>query len=144
MFGLDFERLVLAGGPVGILIACYDLALSYSKERRQFNQRICDFQLIQGKLSDMYSNLSASLSYLLHVAKLADMGKLTREQAASVILFVSEKATFSAMETIQILGGNGYSTSYPAERFLRDAKLFEIGAGTNEIRRILIARELTR
>lgn len=142
MSGLDFERTILAAGPVGIMQACMDLVMPYIHERKQFNQAIGEFQLIQGKLADMYAGLSASRSYLYAVARACDAGLVSRKDAAGVILYVSEKATQMALQTIQILGGNGYTNEYPAGRLLRDAKLYEIGAGTSEIRRMLIGREL--
>ncbi len=142
MSGLDYERTILAAGPVGIMQACLDLVLPYVHERKQFNQPIGEFQLIQAKLADMYSELSASRAYLYAVANACDQGLINRKDAASVILYASEKATQMALQTIQILGGNGYVNEFPAGRLLRDAKLYEIGAGTSEIRRILIGREL--
>lgn len=142
MSGLDYERTVLAAGPVGIMQACLDLVLPYIHERKQFNQPIGEFQFIQGKVADMYTELNASRSYLYAVASACDKGIVSRKDAASVILFTSEKATQMALQTIQILGGNGYINEYPAGRLLRDAKLYEIGAGTSEIRRMLIGREL--
>ena len=142
MSGLDFERTILAAGPVGIMQACMDLVMPYIHERKQFNQSIGEFQLIQGKLADMYAELSASRSYLYAVARAGDAGLVSRKDAAGVILYASEKATQMALQAIQILGGNGYTNEYPAGRLLRDAKLYEIGAGTSEIRRMLIGREL--
>ncbi len=142
MSGLDFERTVLAAGPIGIMQACLDLVLPYIHERKQFGQAIGEFQLIQGKLADMYSLTSASRAYLYTVAKACDNAQDSRKDAAGVILFTSEKATQMALDAIQILGGNGYINDYPAGRLLRDAKLYEIGAGTSEIRRMLIGREL--
>ena len=142
MSGLDYERVVLAAGPVGILQACLDVVLPYIHERRQFGQSIGEFQLIQGKQADMYTALNASRAYLYAVARSCDNGKATRKDAAGVILYTAEQATRAALETIQILGGNGYINDYPAGRLLRDAKLYEIGAGTSEIRRMLIGREL--
>lgn len=142
MSGLDYERTVLAAGPIGIMQACMDLVLPYVHERKQFGQAIGEFQLIQGKLADMYTQLSASRAYLYAVARACDLGMVTRKDAAGVILYVSERATQMALEAIQILGGNGYINEYPAGRLLRDAKLYEIGAGTSEIRRMLIGREL--
>ncbi len=142
MSGLDFERTILAAGPVGIMQSCMDLVMPYVHERKQFNQSIGEFQLIQGKLADMYAGLSASRSYLYAVARACDAGLVSRKDAAGVILYVSEKATQMALQTIQILGGNGYTNEYPAGRLLRDSKLYEIGAGTSEIRRMLIGREL--
>lgn len=142
MRGLDYERTVLAAGPVGIMQACMDVVLPYVHERKQFNQPIGEYQFIQGKLADMYTELSACKAYLYAVAKACDNGQVTRKDAAGVILYTAEKATQMALQTIQILGGNGYINEYPAGRLLRDAKLYEIGAGTSEIRRMLIGREL--
>lgn len=142
MSGLDFERVVLAGGPLGILQACLDVALPYVHERQQFKQPIGEFQFIQGKLADMYTNLCASRAYVYTVAKACDQNKITRKDSAGAILYVAERATQMALEAIQCLGGNGYINEYPTGRLLRDAKLFEIGAGTSEIRRMLIGREL--
>ena len=142
MSGLDYERVVLAGGPVGIMQACLDVVLPYVHERRQFGQSIGEFQLIQGKLADMYTALNASRAYLYAVARSCDSGKATRKDAAGVILYTAEQATRAALDAIQILGGNGYINDYPTGRLLRDAKLYEIGAGTSEIRRMLIGREL--
>lgn len=142
MSGLDYERTILAAGPVGIMQACMDLVLPYVHERKQFNKAIGEFQFIQGKLADMYTELSASRSYLYTVAKACDNGMVNRKDAAGVILYTAEKATQMALQTIQTLGGNGYINEYPAGRLLRDAKLYEIGAGTSEIRRMLIGREL--
>ena len=142
MSGLDYERVILAAGPVGIMQACLDVVLPYVHERKQFNQPIGEFQFIQGKLADMYSTLNASRAYLYAVAKACDRGEATRKDAAGVILFTSERATQMALEAIQCLGGNGYINEYPTGRLLRDAKLYEIGAGTSEIRRMLIGREL--
>lgn len=144
MSGLDYERTVLAAGPVGIMQACLDIVLPYVNERKQFNQPIGQFQFIQGKLADMYTELNASRSYLYTVAKACDLGHITREDAASVILYTAEKATQMALQAIQILGGNGYVNDYATGRLLRDAKLYEIGAGTSEIRRMLIGRELVK
>jgi isovaleryl-CoA dehydrogenase len=144
MSGLDYERVVLAAGPVGIMQACLDLALEYSCQRQQFGSRIADFELIQAKIADIYTNLAAARSMLYSTATNCDLGTVTRQDAAAVILFTAEHATKAALETIQILGGNGYINDYPAGRLLRDAKLYEIGAGTSEIRRILISRELTK
>lgn len=142
MSGLDYERTILAAGPVGIMQSCMDVVLPYVHERKQFNQSIGEFQFIQGKLADMYSDLSASRAYLYAIAKACDEGLVTRKDAASVILYTAEKATQMALQAIQILGGNGYVNEYPTGRLLRDAKLYEIGAGTSEIRRMLIGREL--
>jgi isovaleryl-CoA dehydrogenase len=142
MSGLDYERLVLAGGPLGIMQACMDVVLPYVHERRQFGQAIGSFQLIQGKLADLYTTMNAAKSYVYTVARACDRGDVTRKDAAGVILYTAEKATWMALEAIQCLGGNGYTNEYPAGRLLRDAKLYEIGAGTSEIRRMLIGREL--
>ena len=142
MSGLDYERVVLSGGPTGIMQACMDLVIPYIHERKQFNQAIGEFQLIQGKMADMYTALNASRAYLYAVAKACDRGDTTRKDAAGIILYSAEAATKMALEAIQILGGNGYINEFPAGRLLRDAKLYEIGAGTSEIRRMLIGREL--
>lgn len=142
MSGLDYERTVLAAGPIGIMQACMDLVLPYVHERKQFNQAIGEFQFIQGKLADMYTELSASRAYLYAVARACDQGMVSRKDAAGVILYTAERATQMALQAIQILGGNGYINEFPAGRLLRDAKLYEIGAGTSEIRRMLIGREL--
>ncbi|MGQ3890390.1 isovaleryl-CoA dehydrogenase [Legionella sp. CNM-4043-24] len=142
MSGLDYERTVLAAGPLGIMQACLDVVLPYVHERRQFNQAIGEFQFIQGKLADMYTDISASRAYLYAVARACDQGAVSRKDAAGVILFTAERATQMALQAIQILGGNGYINEYPTGRLLRDAKLYEIGAGTSEIRRMLIGREL--
>ncbi len=142
MRGLNYERAVLAGGSVGIMQACLDVVMPYVRDRKQFGQPIGEFEMIQGKIADMYTALMASQSYLYSVAKACDRGDVTRKDAASVILFVAEKATWMACETIQCLGGNGYINEFPAGRLWRDAKLYEIGAGTSEIRRMLIGREL--
>ena len=142
MSGLDYERVVLAGGPVGIMQACLDVVLPYVHDRKQFGQSIGEFQLIQGKVADLYTGLNASRAYLYAVAQACDRGETTRKDAAGVILYTAEKATQMALEAIQILGGNGYINDYPTGRLLRDAKLYEIGAGTSEIRRMLIGREL--
>lgn len=142
MSGLDYERTILAAGPIGIMQACMDVVLPYIHERKQFNQAIGEFQFIQGKLADMYTELSACRAYLYTVAKACDNGKVSRRDAAGVILYTAEKATQMALQAIQILGGNGYINEYPTGRLLRDAKLYEIGAGTSEIRRMLIGREL--
>ncbi|WP_211828513.1 isovaleryl-CoA dehydrogenase [Kistimonas asteriae] len=144
MSGLDYERVVLSGGPVGIMQACLDAVIPYVHDRKQFDQPIGEFQLIQGKLADMYTGLSACRAYLYAVARSCDRGEATRKDAAGVILYCAEKATQMALEAIQILGGNGYINEYPVGRYLRDAKLYEIGAGTSEIRRMLIGRELFR
>ncbi len=142
MSGLDYERVVLAGGPVGIMQTCLDVVLPYVHDRKQFGQSIGEFQLIQGKVADLYTGLNASRAYLYAVAQACDRGETTRKDAAGVILYTAEKATQMALEAIQILGGNGYINEYPTGRLLRDAKLYEIGAGTSEIRRMLIGREL--
>jgi isovaleryl-CoA dehydrogenase len=142
MSGLDYERVILAAGPVGLMQACLDIALPYVCERKQFGKAIAEFEFIQGKIADMYVGLSAARAYLYQVAKACDLGKISRQDAAGVILYCSEKATRMALEAIQCLGGNGYINEYPTGRLLRDAKLYEIGAGTNEIRRMLIGREL--
>ncbi len=142
MSGLDYERVVLSGGPIGIMQACMDTVLPYIHERRQFNKSIGEFQLIQGKIADMYANLNASRAYAYAVAAACDRGETTRKDAAAVILYTAEKATWCALESIQILGAIGYVNETPTGRFLRDAKLYEIGAGTSEIRRMLIGREL--
>ncbi|HBC0466905.1 TPA: isovaleryl-CoA dehydrogenase [Legionella pneumophila] len=142
MSGLDYERTILAAGPVGIMQACMDVVLPYVHERKQFNQAIGEFQFIQGKLADMYTDLNACRAYLYAVAKACDNNRVSRKDAAGVILYTAEKATQMALQSIQILGGNGYINEYPTGRLLRDAKLYEIGAGTSEIRRMLIGREL--
>jgi isovaleryl-CoA dehydrogenase len=144
MNGLNYERVVLAAGPVGIMQACMDTVLPYIHERQQFGKAIGEFELIQGKVADMYTSLNASRAYLYAVASACDRGEVSRKDAASVILYCAEQATQMALQTIQILGGNGYINEYPAGRLLRDAKLYEIGAGTSEIRRMLIGRELFR
>ena len=142
MSGLDYERAVLAAGPLGLMQACLDVVLPYLHERRQFGQPIGSFQLMQGKLADMYTSLSVCRAYVYAVAQACDRGQATRKDAAGAILYASEKATWMALEAIQCLGGNGYINDYPTGRLLRDAKLYEIGAGTQEIRRWLIGREL--
>jgi len=142
MSGLDYERAVLAAGPLGIMQACMDLVLPYVHERKQFGQPIGEFQLMQGKLADMYTTMNACKSYAYAVGRACDDGRITRKDAAGVILYAAEKATWMALEAIQCLGGAGYTNDYPAGRLLRDAKLYEIGAGTSEIRRMLIGREL--
>lgn len=142
MSGLDYERTILAAGPVGIMQACLDVVLPYIHDRKQFNQAIGEFQFIQGKVADMYTELNASRSYLYAVARACDQGLVSRRDAASVILYTAEKATQMALQAIQTLGGNGYINEFPTGRLLRDAKLYEIGAGTSEIRRMLIGREL--
>jgi isovaleryl-CoA dehydrogenase len=142
MSGLDYERTVLAAGPVGIMQNCLDIVEPYLHERKQFGRSIGEFQLMQGKIADMYTALSASRAYLYAVAASCDHGRESRKDAAGVILFASERATQMALQAVQCLGGNGYINDYPAGRLLRDAKLYEIGAGTSEIRRMLIGREL--
>jgi isovaleryl-CoA dehydrogenase len=142
MSGLDYERAVLSAGCIGIMQACMDLVVPYVHDRKQFGQPIGSFQLMQGKLADMYVTLSAARSYVYAVAKACDRGQTTRKDAAGAILFAAEKGTWMALEAIQVLGGNGYINDFPAGRLMRDAKLYEIGAGTSEIRRWLIGREL--
>ncbi|MGB1182792.1 MAG: isovaleryl-CoA dehydrogenase [Candidatus Puniceispirillaceae bacterium] len=142
MSGLDFERVVLAAGPVGIMAAAMDIVVPYIHEREQFGQPIGSFQLMQGKIADMYTTMNACRSYVYAVAAACDRGETTRKDSAGCILYAAEKATQIALEAIQCLGGNGYINDYPAGRLLRDAKLYEIGAGTSEIRRMLIGREL--
>jgi len=142
MSGLDYERAVLAGGPLGIMQACLDVVLPYVRERRQFGRPIGSFQLMQGKIADMYVALNSARAYVYAVARACDAGKTTRFDAAGAILLASENAVKTALEAIQALGGAGYLKDFPVERFLRDAKLYDIGAGTNEIRRFLIGREL--
>ena len=142
MSGLDYERAVLAGGPLGIMQACMDIVLPYIHDRKQFGQSIGEFQLMQGKMADMYTIMNAAKSYVYTVAKACDKGRTTRKDAAGAILYAAEKATWMAGEGVQIFGGNGYINDYPLGRLWRDAKLYEIGAGTSEIRRMLIGREL--
>ena len=142
MSGIDYERVVLAGGPLGIMQACLDVVIPYVHERKQFGQPIGEFQLMQGKLADMYTTMNACRAYVYAVARACDRGETTRKDAAGAILYAAEKATWMALEAIQCLGGNGYINDYPTGRLLRDAKLYEIGAGTSEIRRWLIGREL--
>ena len=142
MSGLDYERTVLSGGPIGIMQACMDIVVPYIHDRKQFGQSIGEFQLIQAKVADMYTELNASRAYLYAVARACDRGEQSRKDAAGVILYVAERATQTALQAIQLLGGNGYINDYPTGRYLRDAKLYEIGAGTSEIRRMLIGREL--
>ena len=142
MSGLDYERAVLAAGPTGIMMACMDVILPYIHQREQFGQAIGEFQLIQGKVADMYTTMNACRAYVYAVGRACDEGQTNRKDAAGVILYAAEKATRMALDTIQILGGNGYINEFPAGRLLRDAKLYEIGAGTSEIRRMLIGREL--
>jgi isovaleryl-CoA dehydrogenase len=144
MSGLDYERLVLAGGPIGIMQACLDAVIPYVHERRQFGQPIGEFQLMQAKLADMYTDLSACRAYVYAVARACDGGRIERIDAAGAILYAAEHATQLALQAVQALGGNGYTNDYPVGRLLRDAKLYEIGAGTSEIRRMLIGRELFR
>jgi len=140
--GLDYERVVLAGGPLGLMRACFDIVVPYVHERKQFGAPIGTFQLMQGKLADMYTTLNSCCAYVYAVARACDAGRTTRMDAAACILLASEKATQMALDGIQALGGNGYINDYPTGRILRDAKLYEIGAGTSEIRRMLIGREL--
>jgi isovaleryl-CoA dehydrogenase len=142
MSGLDYERVVLAGGPLGIMRACLDVVLPYVHERKQFGREIGTFQLMQGKIADMYTSMNACRAYVYAVAAACDRGRITRFDAAGCILQASERATWMALEAIQALGGNGYINDYPTGRLLRDAKLYEIGAGTSEIRRMLIGREI--
>jgi isovaleryl-CoA dehydrogenase len=142
MSGLDYERVVLAGGSLGIMAACFDAVLPYVHERRQFGQSIGEFQIMQGKLADMYTTMNACRAYVYAVARACDRGETTRKDAAGAILYAAEKATWMAGEAIQCLGGNGYINEFPTGRLWRDAKLYEIGAGTSEIRRMLIGREL--
>jgi isovaleryl-CoA dehydrogenase len=142
MSGLDYERVVLSAGPLGIMAACLDVVVPYIHERKQFGKSIGEFQLMQGKLADMYVTLSASRAYVYAVASACDRGETTRKDAAGCILYAAERATQMALDAIQMLGGNGYTNDYPAGRLLRDAKLYEIGAGTSEIRRMLIGREI--
>ena len=142
MSGLDYERVVLSGGPLGVMQACMDVVLPYVRERKQFGQPIGQFQLMQAKLADMYTTMNASRAYVYAVAAACDRGETTRKDAAGAILYAAEKCTWMALESIQALGANGYINDYPTGRLLRDAKLYEIGAGTSEIRRMLIGREL--
>lgn len=142
MSGLDYERLVLSGGPLGIMQACMDAVVPYIHDRKQFGQSIGEFQLVQGKVADMYTQMNAARAYVYAVAKSCDRGETTRKDAAGAILYSAELATKMALDAIQLLGGNGYINEYPTGRLLRDAKLYEIGAGTSEIRRMLIGREL--
>ncbi|MDF1782223.1 MAG: isovaleryl-CoA dehydrogenase [Alcanivoracaceae bacterium] len=144
MSGLDFERTVLCGGPIGVMAACLDIVLPYVHERKQFEQSIGEFQFIQGKLADMYAGINASRAYVYTVARALDRGEAARKDAAGALMFCSERATWAASEAIQILGGNGYINENATGRLWRDAKLYEIGAGTSEIRRMLIGRELFR
>src|SRR6202790_3644615 len=142
MSGLDYERVVLAAGPLGIMQACMDVVMPYVHERQQFGKSIGELQLVQGKVADMYVAMNASKAYVYAVARACDRGETTREDAAGAILYAAENATRMALDAIQLLGGNGYINDYPTGRYLRDAKLYEIGAGTSEIRRMLIGREL--
>jgi isovaleryl-CoA dehydrogenase len=142
MSGLDYERVVLSAGPLGIMQACLDLVVPYVHDRKQFGQPIGEFQLIQGKIADMYTGMNACKAYVYAVARACDRGQTTRKDAAGAILYTAEKATAMALDAVQILGGNGYINEFPAGRLLRDAKLYEIGAGTSEIRRMLIGREI--
>jgi isovaleryl-CoA dehydrogenase len=142
MSGLDYERAVLAAGPLGIMQAAMDVVVPYVHTRKQFGQAIGSFQLVQGKLADMYTTMNACKAYVYAVAKACDRGQTTRKDSAGAILYAAEKATLVALDAIQLLGGNGYINDYPTGRLLRDAKLYEIGAGTSEIRRMLIGREL--
>src|SRR5947207_6464644 len=142
MSGLDYERVVLAAGPLGIMQACMDIVTPYIHERHQFGQPIGEFQLVQGKVADMYVGMNACKAYVYAVAKACDRGETTREDAAGAILYAAEHATKVALDAVQLLGGNGYINDYPTGRYLRDAKLYEIGAGTSEIRRMLIGRQL--
>ena len=142
MSGLDYERTVLAAGPLGIMQACLDVVIPYVHERKQFDKPIGEFQLVQGKIADMYTTMNASKAYVYAVAAACDRGETTRQDAAGCILYAAEKATQVALDAIQLLGGNGYINEYPTARLLRDAKLYEIGAGTSEIRRMLIGREI--
>src|SRR5467141_2310169 len=142
MSGLDYERAVLAAGPLGIMQSAMDIVVPYVHERRQFGQAIGEFQLVQGKLADMYTTMNACKAYVYSVAKACDRGQTTRKDSAGAILYAAEKATMMALDAVQILGGNGYINDFPTGRLLRDAKLYEIGAGTSEIRRMLIGREI--
>ncbi|MFQ3191799.1 MAG: isovaleryl-CoA dehydrogenase [Paraglaciecola sp.] len=142
MSGLDYERVVLSGGPLGIMQACMDLVIPYIHDRKQFGQSIGEFQLVQGKVADMYTQMNAARAYVYAVARSCDRGETTRKDSAGAILYSAELATKMALDAIQLLGGNGYINDFPAGRLLRDAKLYEIGAGTSEIRRMLIGREL--
>ncbi len=142
MSGLDYERLVLSGGPLGIMAACIDVVVPYVHERKQFGEPIGNFQLVQGKLADMYTAMNASRAYAYMVAQAAERGETSRKDSAGCILYAAERATQCALDAIQLLGGNGYTNEYPTGRLLRDAKLYEIGAGTSEIRRMLIGREM--
>ena len=142
MSGLDFERTLVTAGPLGIMQACMDMVVPYIHDRKQFDQSIGEFQLVQGKVADLYAELNASRAYAYAVAKACDRGETSRKDSAALILFAAERATQKALDAIQLLGGNGYINEFPAGRLLRDAKIYEIGAGTSEIRRMLIGREL--
>jgi isovaleryl-CoA dehydrogenase len=142
MSGLDYERVVLAAGPLGIMQACMDVVVPYVHDRKQFGRPIGQFQIMQAKIADMYVTMNAAKAYVYAVAKACDDGRTTREDAAGAILYAAERATWMALEAIQCLGGNGYINEFPTGRLLRDAKLYEIGAGTSEIRRMLIGREI--
>ena len=142
MSGLDYERVVLAGGPLGVMQSCWDIIVPYVHERKQFEKPIGSFQLMQGKLADIYTSMNASKSYVYNVAQACDRRETTRKDSAGAILYSAEKCTEIALQAIQILGGNGYTNDYPVGRLLRDSKLYEIGAGTSEIRRMLIGREI--
>jgi isovaleryl-CoA dehydrogenase len=142
MSGLDYERAVLAAGPLGLMAACLDVVLPYVRDRQQFGRPIGSFQLMQGKVADMYVSLNSARAYVYAVARACDAGRTARADAAAAILMASENAVRTCLEAIQALGGAGYTKEWPVERFLRDAKLYDIGAGTNEIRRFLIGREL--
>ena len=144
MSGLDYERTVLAGGPLGIMQTCMDVVVPYIHERKQFDRPIGEFQLMQGKIADMYTTMNACRAYVYAVAAACDRGETARKDAAGAILYAAEKATWMALEAIQALGGNGYINEFPTGRLLRDAKLYEIGAGTSEIRRMLIGRNSSR
>ena len=144
MSGLDYERLVLSAGPLGLMQACLDISVSYAKERKQFGVEIGNFQLIQEKLADMYTTTAATRAFVYRTARSTDEGRANPKDCAAAILFAAEKATRMALDAIQVLGGNGYINEYPTGRFLRDAKLYEIGAGTSEIRRLVIGRELMK
>jgi len=144
MSGLDIERLIFATGPVGVMQSCCDTAFSYANQRKQFGQKIADFQLIQGKMADMYASLVACRSYLYTVARQVDRGQLSAKDCAAVLMFCAEASVKTALDSIQILGGNGYINDYPTGRYLRDAKLYEIGAGTTEVRKLVIGREINK
>jgi len=144
MSGLDIERLIFATGPVGVMQSCCDTAFSYANQRKQFGQKIADFQLIQGKMADMYASLVACRSYLYAVARQVDRGQLSAKDCAAVLMFCAEASVKTALDSIQILGGNGYINDYPTGRYLRDAKLYEIGAGTTEVRKLVIGREINK